>query len=119
VGLILCVTLILLPLGIPVLMLARRVFTLAGRMVVPRAVRHPLEELDRSSEATASKLKGKAKRSASASADKAQGTRKAATKRAKEGAKHGRKAVKRGAGKAKVGAASPAKRAVRRLRKSL
>ncbi len=44
VGAILCVTLILLPLGIPILFLARRLFRTAGQLVVPRAVRHPVDE---------------------------------------------------------------------------
>jgi len=44
VGALLCVTLILLPLGIPILFLARRLFRTAGQLVVPRAVRHPVEE---------------------------------------------------------------------------
>jgi hypothetical protein len=44
VGGLLCVTVILLPLGIPVLMLARRLFGLSARLVLPRAARHPAEE---------------------------------------------------------------------------
>lgn len=44
VGVVLSVTVILLPLGIPVLMLARRLFALSGRLVLPRSVRHPVEE---------------------------------------------------------------------------
>ncbi|AIY17458.2 hypothetical protein KR76_13080 [Pimelobacter simplex] len=52
VGGLLCVTVILLPLGIPVLFLTRRVFGLAGRLVVPRELRHPISELaDRGSDA--------------------------------------------------------------------
>ncbi|QIX25145.1 hypothetical protein ncot_11050 [Nocardioides sp. JQ2195] len=45
VGVVLCVTVILLPLGIPVLMLARRLFALAVRLMLPRAVVHPVDEL--------------------------------------------------------------------------
>lgn len=44
VGLLLSVTIILLPLGIPVLMLSRRLFSLAGVIVLPRRVRHPVKE---------------------------------------------------------------------------
>ena len=44
VGALLCVTIILLPLGIPVLMLARRLFSLAALLVLPRAARHPFQE---------------------------------------------------------------------------
>lgn len=96
VGLILCVTLILLPLGVPVLMLARRMYALAGRMVVPRAVRHPIEELDRSGEATVGKFKRKAKSGARSGAANVQDTGKTATKRGKKAAKRGKEAVKRG-----------------------
>jgi hypothetical protein len=44
VGGLLCVTIILLPLGIPILMLARRLFTRSARLVVPKPVKHPVEE---------------------------------------------------------------------------
>jgi hypothetical protein len=46
-GAVLTVTLVLAPVGIPLLLLARRLFGASGRLVVPRAVRHPLDELDR------------------------------------------------------------------------
>lgn len=45
VGLILCVTVLLAPLGIPLLLLARRLFRAAGDLVVPRKVRHPIEAI--------------------------------------------------------------------------
>jgi hypothetical protein len=48
VGVLLCATLILLPVGIPVLMLARRLFTYAMAVMVPRKVRHPVQELGKS-----------------------------------------------------------------------
>ena len=44
VGGLLCVTIILLPLGIPILMLARRLFTRSAKLLVPRSVRHPADE---------------------------------------------------------------------------
>ena len=44
-GVVLCVTLILAPLGIPLLFLARRLFKLSGQLVVPRSVRHPIDSL--------------------------------------------------------------------------
>jgi hypothetical protein len=53
VGVILCATLILLPLGIPVVMLARRLFKTAGQLVVPKPVRHPVEQLKDSSSGSA------------------------------------------------------------------
>lgn len=48
VGLLLSVTVILLPLGIPVLMLAKRLFTVAMALIVPRAARHPVEAISKS-----------------------------------------------------------------------
>ena len=44
-GMLLSVTLILLPLGIPLLMLARRLFTSSVRLFMPRALAHPAQEL--------------------------------------------------------------------------
>ncbi|GAA3804499.1 hypothetical protein [Nocardioides panacisoli] len=42
VGVLLCVTIVLLPLGVPVLWLARKLFHAAMAMLVPRKVRHPV-----------------------------------------------------------------------------
>ena len=53
VGVILCATLVLLPLGIPVVMLSRRLFKTAGQLVVPKPVRHPVEQLKDSSSGSA------------------------------------------------------------------
>lgn len=118
-GVILCVTLVLLPLGIPVLMLARRVFAVAGRMVVPRAVRHPVDELDKSGNAAVGKLKRKVGKGAKSGADSAHSAGKSAAKRGKKAAKRGEKVTKRGR-KSKVAEAVPtsAKRTARRLRKA-
>lgn len=44
-GVVLSVTIILLPIGIPLLMLARRLFQMATMMVLPRKVRHPVDEM--------------------------------------------------------------------------
>lgn len=48
VGVLLSATLILLPLGIPVLMLARRLFRYSMRLFLPREVRHPVQETGKS-----------------------------------------------------------------------
>jgi hypothetical protein len=71
VGLLLCVTVILLPLGIPVLALARRLMQLAGRLVVPRAARHPVEGLVDSGRHITRSARRSARRSVDASADAA------------------------------------------------
>ena len=44
VGLVMCVTIILLPVGIPVLGLSRRLITQAVQLMLPRAVAHPFKE---------------------------------------------------------------------------
>jgi hypothetical protein len=45
VGLVLCVTIILLPLGIPVVAFAGRLITRAVQLMLPRAVAHPVKEV--------------------------------------------------------------------------
>jgi hypothetical protein len=62
VGAILCVTLVLLPLGIPLLFVARRLFRSAGQLVVPRPVRHPVDETQRRASGSSRKLKKKSRR---------------------------------------------------------
>jgi len=57
VGVLLCVTLILLPLGIPVLMLARKLFAYAMTLMLPRKVRHPVDELGKSARRGVEKAK--------------------------------------------------------------
>jgi hypothetical protein len=57
VGVLLCVTLILLPLGIPVLMLAKKLFAYAMTLMVPRKVRHPVDELGKSARRKGKKAK--------------------------------------------------------------
>ena len=55
---ILCVTVILLPLGIPLLGLARRLFGQATTMMLPRSLSHPVEETKRSWRKKRRKAKG-------------------------------------------------------------
>ena len=43
VGALLCVTMLLLPLGIPLLGVSRRMFTQSVRLMLPRAVAHPVK----------------------------------------------------------------------------
>jgi hypothetical protein len=56
-GVVLTATLVLAPIGIPLLFLARRLFGASARLVVPRAVRHPLQELDPTRSDTADDLR--------------------------------------------------------------
>ena len=48
VGLVLCVTIVLLPVGIPVLGVARRLLTSAVRLMLPRSLAHPVNEVTKS-----------------------------------------------------------------------
>ena len=43
VAVLLCVTVLLLPVGIPLLRVARRMFATAGRLMLPRALAHPVK----------------------------------------------------------------------------
>ena len=52
VSVLLCVTIILLPLGIPLLRLTRKTFRLATRLLLPRAVSHPVDESQKSAKQT-------------------------------------------------------------------
>jgi hypothetical protein len=79
-GVLLSVTLILLPVGIPLLFLARKLFKYSMTFFLPRAVRHPAQELGR-----------KGRRSAGDAAD-AMGASGRTLKRAR---KRGRKLTKK------------------------
>ena len=48
VGLVLCLTIILLPVGIPLLGVARRLWTAAVQFMLPRALAHPVNEVTKS-----------------------------------------------------------------------
>jgi hypothetical protein len=58
-GVLLSVTVLLLPLGIPLLMLARRLYSLGAAMVVPKAVRHPIDTANTKSSGLGQDLKKK------------------------------------------------------------
>jgi hypothetical protein len=64
-GFVLCVTVVLLPIGIPLLMLARRLLTRAVQFMLPRSLAHPVNELTK----TAKKKGRKAKAATAATAD--------------------------------------------------
>jgi hypothetical protein len=62
VGAIACVTLILLPIGIPLLGLARRLFGRSVRLFMPPALAHPIKEPKKRGRKASGKLGGKARR---------------------------------------------------------
>src|ERR1700754_1580249 len=80
VGLVLCVTVVLLPLGIPVVGLAGRLFTHAVKLMLPRLVAHPIDEFTK-----ATKKKGRKIRAVSSDtvADTAKKARKVVRKQRK------------------------------------
>jgi hypothetical protein len=84
-GIVLSVTVILLPLGIPLLMLARRMFTRSIALVLPRTVSHPVEETGRSL-----RKKGRKGRDAVTDVDVKKLGRRARTKAADAGKKAGK-----------------------------
>jgi hypothetical protein len=58
---VLCVTVILLPLGIPLLGVARRMFTRSVALMLPRAMSHPVDEGRKRARSKKDKLSGSAK----------------------------------------------------------
>ena len=83
VGVVLCVTVILLPLGIPVVGLAGRLFTHAVKLMLPRLVAHPIDEFTK-----ATKKKGRKIRAVSSDtvADTAKKARKVKNKKRRKAA---------------------------------
>jgi len=65
---ILCVTLILLPLGIPLMGYARRTFTLSLKLMLPRAVSHPVDTADKAMAKRSRRARKRAKKQAALTA---------------------------------------------------
>jgi hypothetical protein len=57
VAVVLCVTVILLPVGLPLLAYAGRLFTLSLDLVLPRAVSHPFQAAEKSAQKGDRKMK--------------------------------------------------------------
>jgi hypothetical protein len=76
VGVLLCVTVILLPLGIPVVKCACKLFARAIQLFLPHALAHPVHDLTRAAETRGRKVR-------SAVSDSAKKGRKAARKQRK------------------------------------
>lgn len=88
VSLILCVTVILLPLGIPLFRLAKALFAKSVRLMLPSAVAHPVKHAGKKSDKATSGLSGMLHRGAEKS-------RKAKPEALEKTAKKGRKLVKK------------------------
>jgi hypothetical protein len=87
VGVLLSVTVILLPVGIPLLLLARKLFRYSMTFFLPRAIRHPAQE-----------LRKKSSNGASDTADSLGLSRKSVKRARKSGRKAGKRARKALAG---------------------
>src|SRR4051794_13112076 len=61
VAVILCVTIILLPVGLPLLGYARRLFTLSLKLMLPRALAHPVDTAAEATRKGTSRVKDEAK----------------------------------------------------------
>lgn len=85
-GVLLSVTVVLLPLGIPLLFLARKVFRYSMVFFVPRKARHPVQELGKSVRSGAG--------SAASNLPDSKRARKAAKKTGKKARKKGKSFVK-------------------------
>src|SRR4051795_12128482 len=66
VGVILCVTVILLPLGIPLIGYARRMFTMSVKLMLPRAAAHPIKTTQKTMDKRGRKARKRAGRHAEA-----------------------------------------------------
>jgi hypothetical protein len=55
-GVVLSVTIILLPLGLPLIWLSKKLFAYAAALLVPRSVRHPVSEAGKRGSSLASDL---------------------------------------------------------------
>ncbi|OBA86500.1 hypothetical protein A5662_27080 [Mycobacteriaceae bacterium 1482268.1] len=60
VGVVLCITVILLPVGIPLLKIAGRLFSTSIQLMLPRAVAHPVNELGKAAKKKNRKIKATA-----------------------------------------------------------
>jgi hypothetical protein len=88
-GAVLCVTIILLPLGIPVLLVARRMFGISTKLLLPREMTHPVDEASKSLRKTRKKA-GKKLEDAPGTDDVADAGKKA-RKRVRKGGRRLRK----------------------------
>ena len=60
VGIVLCVTVILLPVGIPLLKIAGRLYRSAVQLMLPRALAHPVNEVGKAAKKRNRKITGAA-----------------------------------------------------------
>jgi hypothetical protein len=92
-GVVLSVTILLMPIGVPLLMLARRLFQKAMGLIMPRAVSHPIQETDKALRGT--NFFGRSRGAPDVGKARSKASRKA-RKKGKRLTKQGQKMVKKG-----------------------
>jgi hypothetical protein len=95
VGVLLCVTVILLPLGIPLVKLAGRLFCLSVQLMLPRELAHPVDELTKATNKKARTMRSAASGAASRAAKKGHKFGTAASDTVGGAAKKGRKIARK------------------------
>jgi hypothetical protein len=96
VAVVLCVTVILLPLGIPLLMVAKKMFGRAVGLMLPRTVSHPIDESGKKSRKKGKQVSTKAGKASKKGRKKADKFDKSANKKLDKGGKKVRKLDKAG-----------------------
>jgi hypothetical protein len=95
VGALLCVTVILLPLGIPLVKLAGRLFSRSVQLMLPRGLAHPVDEVAKAADKDARTLRSAASEAASHAAKKGRKFGTAASDTLGGAAKKGRKVARK------------------------
>jgi hypothetical protein len=95
VGLLLCATVILLPLGIPLVKLAGRLFSRSVQLMLPRAVAHPVAELTKAADKEACTVRSAASEAAGHASEKGRKFSTAASDTVGHAAKMGRKVARK------------------------
>ncbi len=93
VGVLLCVTVILLPLGIPLVKLACRLFSRSMQLMLPRELAYPVDELTKAADKRARTVRSAASGTAGHAAKKGRKLGTAASDTVGGAAKKGRKVV--------------------------
>ena len=95
VGVLLCVTVILLPLGIPLVRLAARLFRHSVQLMLPRELAHPVDELTKAADRETRNVRSAASGTAGEAAKKGRKFGTAASETVGDVAKKGRKVARK------------------------
>lgn len=95
VGVLLCVTIVLLPLGIPLVKLAGRLLSRSIRLMLPRELAHPVKELTKTADKNARSVRSAASGAAGHAASRSHKFGKTASDTVRGAAQRGRKAARK------------------------